>query len=103
MANYAVVKSGGSQYVVKEGDMLTVDRIDAKEKETVELETLATFDGEGKNVELGTPVLSKKIKAEVVAHGKGNKIRIAKFKSKVRYRKVTGFRPYLTTLKIAKI
>lgn len=103
MVNLAVVKTGGKQYLVKESDLITVDLVDAKEKETIELETLATFDNEGKTVELGTPALTKKIKAEVVTHGQGEKIRVAKFKAKVRYRKVMGFRPQLTTLKIGKI
>jgi len=103
MVNMAVVKTGGKQYIVKEGDLLTVDKIDAVEKGSVELDALAVFDEEGKNVDLGTPLLTKKIKAEVVLQGKGEKIRVAKFKSKVRYRKVRGFRAKLTTLKIVKV
>ena len=103
MVNLAVVKTGGQQYLVKESDLITVDLVDAKEKDLIDLETLALFDSEGKTMELGSPFLAKKIKAEVVAHGKGEKIRVAKFKAKVRYRKVTGFRAKLTTLKIGKI
>lgn len=103
MVNLAVVKTGGKQYIVKDGDEITVDRLDVKEKAEVELETLAKFDSDGKTLELGSPALTKKVKAEVVAHGKGEKIRVARFKAKVRYRKVKGFRPYLTTLKITKI
>ena len=103
MATLAVVKTGGKQYLVKEGAEITVDRLANKEKEKVELETLLTFDEEGKAVDLGTPSLSKKVQAEVVSHSKGDKIRVARFKAKVRYRKVRGFRPQLTTLKIIKI
>jgi large subunit ribosomal protein L21 len=102
MANVAVVKTGGKQYIVKEGDLLTVDRIDTKEK-TVDLEALALFSDDGSAVEVGTPVLDKKIKAEVVGESKGEKIRVAKFKSKVRYRKVRGYRHSYTTLKVGKI
>lgn len=111
MVDYAVVKTGGKQYLVKENDMITVDKLsaftkvsaDKKEKETIKLETLAIFDTEGKTFDLGTPFLTKKVKAEVVVTGKGEKIRVARFKSKVRYRKIKGFRPQLTTLKIVKI
>ncbi len=103
MATFAVVKTGGKQYLVKEGDSITVDKLDNKVKDSVELEVVAQFDDDGKFVELGTPVLAKKAKAEVVADGKGEKIRVARFKAKVRYRKVRGFRPQLTTLKITKI
>ncbi len=103
MVNYAVVKTGGKQYLVKENDMITVDKLESKPKETIELETLAIFDTEGKTFELGTPFLTKKVKAELIITGKGEKIRVARFKAKVRYRKVKGFRPQLTTLKITKI
>lgn len=102
MVNVAVVKTGGKQYIVREGDLLTVSSIPSAEK-TVELETLAVFSEDGSALEVGTPLLDRKVKAEVVAQGKGEKIRVAKFKAKVRYRKVRGFRPSLTTLKIGKI
>lgn len=103
MANLAVVKTGGKQYLVKEGEEITVDRLEAKEKTKIDLETLMIFDEEGKSVDLGVPNLTKKVQAEVVSHSKGEKIRVARFKAKVRYRRVKGFRPYLTTLRIVKI
>ena len=103
MVNFAVVKTGGKQYLVKENDTINVDRLPNKEKETVELPVLAMFDNEGKSLELGMPTLAKGIKAEVISQVKGDKIRVAKFKAKVRYRKVTGFRAQLTQLKIVKI
>lgn len=103
MANLAVIKTGGKQYLVKEGDEITVDRLDAEEKAKINLETLIIFDDEGRSIDLGTPNLIKKVQAEVISHSKGEKIRVARFKAKVRYRRVKGFRPYLTTLKIIKI
>ncbi|KKR31166.1 MAG: 50S ribosomal protein L21 [Candidatus Gottesmanbacteria bacterium GW2011_GWC2_39_8] len=103
MVTFAVVKTGGQQFLVKENDVITVSKLEKKDKEKIELETLAIFDDEGKSVEIGTPYLTKKVRAEVVAQGKGLKIRVARFKAKSRYRKVTGFRPQLTTLKILKI
>jgi len=103
MVKYAVVETGGKQYLVKEDDLINVDRVKAEEKSKVELETLMRFDSEAKEVDLGNPVLTKKVQAEVVSHLKGDKVRVARFKAKVRYRKVRGFRPYLTTLKIIKI
>lgn len=103
MVNFAVIKTGGKQYLVKEGDEITVDRLEDKEKAKIDLETLMIFDEEGKTVDLGMPTLTKKVQAEVVSHSKGEKIRVARFKSKVRYRKVRGFRSFVTTLKIVKI
>lgn len=103
MISFAVVKTGGKQYVVKAQDELVVDKIDANENDTIELSTLARFDDEGTKFELGTPTLTKTVKAQVVGHMKGDKLYIAKFKAKVRYRRVTGFRPHLTKLKITDI
>lgn len=102
MTRFAVVKTGGKQYVAKENDVLFVDRMPQNEKDTVELETLAVFDEKGA-LELGTPVLSTKTQATVMEHLKGEKLRISKFKAKVRYRKTTGFRAYLTKIQINKI
>lgn len=103
MTTFAVIKTGGKEYLVKEGDEIIVDRLENKEKEKIDLETLMIFDDEGKIFELGQPNLEKKVQAEVVSHQKGEKIRVAKFKAKVRYRKVKGFRPHLSTIRILKI
>lgn len=102
MSTFAVVKTGGKQYLAKEGAELVVDHIEGEAGTKVELPTLATFTEEGK-VELGAPEMDKKVVAEIVESGKGTKIRVAKFKSKVRFRKVMGFRPTLTRLKVVSI
>lgn len=98
----AVIKTGGKQYLVKESDEIIVDRVSAEEKAKVDLETLAIFDPE-KDIELGLPNLKDKVKAEVLQHLKGDKVRVARFKAKVRFRKVRGFRSSLTKLKIVEI
>ena len=103
MAKIAVVKTGGKQYLVKEADEIVVDRIALEPGKKLELETLALFEDDGKKVEIGNPRLKLKIEAEVVEELKGDKIRVAKFKSKVRYRKVRGFRSQLSKIKILKI
>ena len=103
MAKYAVVKTGGKQYLVKENDQIIVDRLEAKDKEKVEIVKLAEFDDEKLALRLGDPSLKEKVQAEAVAQLKGDKIRVAKFKAKIRYRKVMGFRARLTKIKIMKI
>ena len=103
MAIYAVVKTGGKQYLVKEGMTITVDQLNSEKNNKIQLETLLKFDEEGKAFELGQPVLKEKVSAEVEDNVKGDKIRIAKFKAKSRYRKVRGFRARLTKLIILKI
>ena len=102
MSKLAVIRTGGKQYLVRENDEIYVDKIAGDHKE-VDLETLAVFDDASDDMDLGMPTVKTTIKAQVLENVKGDKIRIAKFKAKVRYRKVTGFRAELTKLKILSI
>ena len=99
----AVVKTGGKQFLVKENDEIIVDQIDGKAKDKIELETLAVFDEAGTQLDLGTPQAKTKVTAELLESLRGDKIRVAKFKAKVRYRKVKGFKARLSKIKIIKI
>jgi len=99
----AVIKTGGKQYLVRENDEIIVDQINAKPKDKLELETLAVFAEDSTQFDLGKPTLKTKVKAELIENLKGEKIRVAKFKAKVRYRRVKGFRAKLSKLKIVKI
>ena len=93
---YAIVATGGKQYLVKEGDTINVD----KPEEVKEVLLLSDDSG----IKIGTPVVPGVIiSSEVVSSGLGPKIRIAKFKAKSRYRKVMGFRAKVTKLRITKI
>jgi large subunit ribosomal protein L21 len=100
---YAVVQTGGKQYLVQAGDIITVDLLEVEKDKDIELDMLATFDCDSKKVALGAPLVTGKAKATVVEHGRGEKVRSAKFKAKSRFRKVQGFRPHLTSLKIVSI
>lgn len=103
MAKRAIIKAGGKQYVVKENDEIVVDRLNGNPDQDIELETLALFDDTDVSFEVGDPSLKKTVKAKILESGKGEKIRVARFKSKVRYRRVKGFRPQLTKIKILVI
>lgn len=102
MVKHAVIQTGGKQFLVQENDEIIVQLLSGKENDPLELDTLAVFDG-ADAVSLGTPVLPAKTKAVIVGHVKGDKVRISRFKAKVRYRKTTGFRPQLTKIKILSI
>ncbi len=100
---YAVIKTGGKQYQVFEGKTLEVERLKESPKEKVEFEEVLLAVDEGK-VLLGQPkVVGGKVVAEVLEQIKGPKIRVAKFKAKARYRRVTGHRQSLSRIKIEKI
>lgn len=98
--NYAVIKLGGKQYIVSEGEELIVDKLTKHNSATQVL--LKSFDGK---VEIGKPVITgTKIDLKVVKDvEKGEKIRVFKYKAKSRYRKTIGFRPAFTRLRVEKI
>ena len=89
---YAVIQLGSKQYLIKEGDKVVAEKIDIKEGETLQVkEVLLGYDGE--KTTIGEPYLEKAT-VDLIMEGtkKGEKIRIAKFKAKSRYRRVTGHR-----------
>ena len=99
---YAIVKTGGKQYKVAEGDVIEVEKLDAQPGAEVALAAVLLVDGE--NVTHEADELAKaKITAEVVAQGKGPKIRIHKYKNKTGYHKRLGHRQRLTQLKVTGI
>lgn len=100
---YAVIKSGGKQHRVVEGETLKVELIHAEPGQTI------TFDDvlmvvDGANIKIGTPVVAgSKVTAEVVGHGRHDKVRIVKMRRRKHYRKQQGHRQYFTELKITGI
>ena len=99
--NYAIVKSGGKQYLVKENDTITIDRLGTDAKE-IEFNQVLLVNKSG-NVQIGRPFVESKVKGELVEHSRGKKIRVARFKAKSNYRRVQGHRSELTTVKITSI
>lgn len=100
---YAVVKTGGKQYKVSVGSIIEIDKLKSEKDKAVVLENVLLWVSDGE-VKIGNPFLSGiKVKAKVIDHIKGNKIKVAKFKSKVRYRRVMGFRSLLTKVRIEEI
>jgi large subunit ribosomal protein L21 len=98
----AVIRTGGKQYVVKEGQLLEVELMGVKEGDKVELETLAIIDGD--KSEFGEPLLKAKTSAEVVNPDyQGVKVVSIRFKAKKRVNKKKGHRQHYTKLKIGKI
>jgi len=100
---YAIVRSGGRQHRVAEGDVLTVDRLpDAKVGDSVTLTPLLLVDGAA--VTSDADGLAKvTVTAEVLAETKGPKIRILKFKNKTGYKKRQGHRQRYTQVKVTGI
>jgi len=98
---YAVIESGGKQYLVKPGQRLRLERLDAAVGDTVQLKPLLVKDDGG--VTVGSAVAGALVEAKVVAHQRGPKVRILKFKPKTGYMRRQGHRQELTQVEIAKI
>ena len=100
---YAVIKSGGKQYRVAEGDLLRVEKINAEAGETVSFdEVLLVADGD--DVKVGTPRLeSGAVSAEVVSQSRARKIEVVKFKRRQDYQRHYGHRQHYTEVRITGI
>ena len=100
---YAVVKTGGKQYRVTQGEVLKVEKLDGNEGDSIELnEVLMIADGD--NLKIGKPMLDGgKVTATIKSHGRGKKIEIMKFRRRKHHQKRTGHRQYYTELEITGI
>jgi large subunit ribosomal protein L21 len=94
---FAVVKSGGKQYRVTEGQELVVDRLDGDVGNSVDLPVGFSVDQEG--FDLG----EKKARVEILDHLRGDKIYVYKYKPKKDYRKKTGHRQELTLVRVLEV
>jgi large subunit ribosomal protein L21 len=97
---YAIVKTGGKQYRVEQGQTLLVERLAVEDGESVSLEPLLFVDGSN-GVDSDRSGVS--VTARVVAHERGPKLRIVKFKPKRGYKRRTGHRQNLTRIEVTEV
>ncbi len=102
--NIAVVKTGGKQYLVKEGTTLTIEKLEGLEKGgSVTFDTILLTDN-GSETQVGKPVVSgAKVTGTVLEEGRGKKIVVVKYKAKSRYYKKRGHRQPFMKVKVGKI
>ena len=101
MAKIAIIKTGGKQYKVSQGQNLKIEKIDAKVGESLKFQTLMVADEE--KVELGRPVLGELVEGKVVEQGRNKKVSIIKFKNKTRYKRNVGHHQPFTKVEITKV
>ncbi len=100
---YAIIETGGKQYRVQEGDVISVEKLGLAEGDNVEFDKILVYS-DGNDVKVGSPVIENaKVAGSVVENGKGDKVIIFKYKSKKDYRKKRGHRQPYTKVKIEKI
>ncbi len=100
---YAVIETGGKQYKVQEGDVISVEKLGLDEGKAVEFDKVLVYS-DGSNVQFGTPVLENaKVTGNVIENGKSDKVIIFKYKAKKDFRKKRGHRQPFSKVKIEKI
>ena len=100
---YAVIKTGGKQYRVREGDTLRVEKLAAEAGAKVQFDQVLMV-GEGDQVKIGAPFLAgSQVSATVIAQGRADKIKIVKFKRRKNYLRQKGHRQAFTEVEITKI
>ena len=101
---FAVIKTGGKQYLVREGQEFKVEKLELEAGATFELDALLITDEEGTKVSVGTPTVSgAKVTVKVIEEGRAKKVPVIKYKPKSRYRRNVGHRQPFTKIKIEKI
>ncbi|PIR66325.1 MAG: 50S ribosomal protein L21 [Parcubacteria group bacterium CG10_big_fil_rev_8_21_14_0_10_36_14] len=95
----AIIKTGGKQYLVKEGDKIKVEKLEGKADDKIILEDVLMV-----NEKMGSPLVEgAKVEVKVLKQGKRKKIRVVKYKPKTRYKKETGHKQLFTEIQIEKI
>lgn len=103
MTKIAVIKTGGKQYKVKEGQTIKIEKLNAEENKKVKFDTLLIASVDGKDIKIGEPSLGEKVEGKVKGDGKGKKINVVKYKNKTRYLRNKGHRQPFTEVTIEKI
>jgi len=100
---YAVIQTGGKQYRVSEGDMLRVEKLDAEAGSSIELDRVLLI-ADDDNVQVGKPYVDGgRVTASVEGHGRGDKVKIIKFRRRKHHLKRQGHRQWYTELKVTGI
>jgi len=100
---FAVIVSGGKQYRVQEGQTLKLEKLAAEAGSSIEFDRVLLV-GNGDDIKVGAPVVEgAKVAAEVVAHGRGEKVNIIKFRRRKHHMKRQGHRQWFTEVKITGI
>ena len=98
---YAVIRTGGKQFRVTEGQIVKVPSLSQQVGANVELDALSITDGQ--NVHIGVPLLDQKVKATVLGHGRADKVIVFKFKRRKQYKRKQGHRQGFTAVRIDSI
>ncbi len=100
---YAIIKTGGKQYKVQQGDTLKVEKLQGKDGSEIQFNDVLMYS-DGEQITLGEPVIENAmVKAHILDQGKNKKIIVFKYKRRKGYRRTKGHRQHYTSVKIDSI
>ena len=100
---YAVISTGGKQYKLAQGDVCRIEKLDAEEGASVEIDKVLMI-ADGDDINIGTPFVDGgKVTATVKSHGRAKKVEIMKFRRRKHHQKRTGHRQYYTEIEVTAI
>ena len=100
---FAIIETGGKQYLVQKGDKIQIEKLPTDAGQSVVFEKVL-FTSNGAEVQIGKPYISgAKVEAKVIKQGKGEKVRVFKYKQKSKYRRTIGHRQHFTEIEITKL
>lgn len=102
---FAVIETGGKQYLVKEGDAIKIEKLTGVVGDKIVFDrVLLIAEDDGTNVQIGDPYLDgATIEAAIELQGRSKKIRVVKYKRKIRYRRTSGHRQAFSKIKVSKV
>ena len=103
MSKIAVIKTGGKQYKVKDGQQIKIEKLDVKDGAKVKFDTLMIASIDGKELNLGSPSLGDKVEGKIIEQGRDKKVTVVKYKNKTRYKRTHGHRQAFTKVEILGI
>jgi len=105
MSKIAVIKTGGKQYTVTQDSVIKVEKLPIEAGKNIDFDqVLLVADADGKEIKLGKPAVEgAKVSGTVLEQGRSKKVRVVKYKNKIRYKRVKGHKQAFSKIKIDKI
>jgi large subunit ribosomal protein L21 len=103
MPKIAIIKTGGKQYKIKEGQILKIEKLIGVKDEAVKFDTLLIANDENTDLNIGQPSLGELVAGKIIEHSKAKKVSVVKYKNKTRYLRNVGHRQSFTKIEITKI
>lgn len=99
---FAIIQTGGKQYLVKKGDKIQIEKVVGEAGSTIKFDQVL-LTSSGTDVTVGKPFVTSAVEGKVVQQGRGDKVRVFKYRAKSKYRRTQGHRQHFTEVEITKI